>query len=116
MIEAAIYKRLDATGAAVYPGAAPLGAPFRRVHYSIVSDRGEWTLSGFAGTASVAVQVTAWAPEHVEALALAERLFGAMTAPGEGFGAVSAQRLPDAYEDTPTLYGVTWEYTITPTK
>lgn len=114
MIETHLYARLaPLVGGRLFPGVAPQGTATPYLVYTVVSQPLSFTLGGPDGGGNVNVQVVCWSGDHLEALQTAQALLEEATrSGGEGFGCAGAQRIPD--DPDSGLYGIGWEFTLTP--
>lgn len=114
MIEIHLSTRLaPLVDGRLFPGVAPEGAEKPYLVYTIVSQPLSFTLSGPDGGGDANVQVMCWSDDHVQALETAQALLQEATRSGaEGFGCAGAQRVPDDHQAG--LYGIGWEFTLTP--
>lgn len=115
MIEKYLIDRLSLlVDGRVYFGVAPEDAAQPRLIIQTVSGSTGFTLTGWDGSSDLTIQLDAWGESFLQALALADAAFSAMTTDGDDFTTGSADRLPDAVESDTKLFSVSWEYTLQP--
>lgn len=114
MIETKLFARLaPLVDGRLFPGVAPDGTQTPYMVFTIVSQPLSFTLAGPDGDGNANVQLTCWSDDHVQALETAKALLDEATRSGaEGFGCAGAQRIPDDHQAG--LYGIGWEFTLTP--
>jgi len=113
-LEESLFSRLSPlVDGLVFPGVAPDGTATPYITYTVIGADPGFTFGGPDGSEPAQVQVECWSPDHLLTLQTAKAAFDELVRDdAAGFGCGGAMRLPDDHEGG--MFGVRWEFTLTP--